>query len=112
MTWRSKVKVRKREELPPIWHPEPGEYRIEVLEEPEGPTATRHGERLVFLIRELSSGNRFRWFLPYRGEVSEESVLGQLAKIAEENGKLQGLRLKVVVVGRGNARRYSIEVLR
>jgi hypothetical protein len=112
MTWRSKVKVRKREELPPIWHPEPGEYRIEILEEPEGPTATRHGERLVFLIRELSSGNRFRWFLPYRDEVSEESVLGQLAKIANEYGKLEGKRLKVVVTGRGSTRRYSIEVLR
>ena len=50
--------------------------------------------------------------MPYRDEVSEESVLGQLAKIANEYGKLEGERLKVVVTGHGSARRYYLEVLR
>ena len=49
--------------------------------------------------------------MPYREEVGEGSLLGQLAKIAEEHRGLRNLKLRVVVTGRGSNRRYSVEVL-
>jgi len=84
---------------------------VKVLEEPEGPRKTKFGEKLVFVVQVLSSGERFRWFVPYREEVGEDSLLGQLLRIRNEHGKLKGLRLKVEVFGRGSSRRYSVEAL-
>ena len=111
MTWHEKVRIRERGEALPIWKPETGEHLVEVIEEPDGPTATRYGERLVFTIRLLHDGTKLRWFVPYREEVGEGSLLGQLAKIAEEHRGLRNLKLRVVVTGRGSNRRYSVEVL-
>lgn len=111
MSWRHRVKARKRIDRPPIWHPEPGESIIEIVDEPDEPIHTRFGDRLPLVIRLLGSGDTFTWLIPWRDEVGPESLLGQLKMIADEHNGLKGLKLKVIVAGSSGAKRYRIEAL-
>jgi len=112
MAWRKMVRIRRPSDRPPLFHPAPGNNVIEVLEEPDEPIATRYGLRLPLIIRFPSGGETFTWLIPWRDEVGEDSLLGQLKRIADEHGGLRGLRLKVVVEGSGGSRRYRVEVVR
>ncbi len=109
MAWRSRVKFRKPNERPPIYHPIPGEHVIRVVEEPDEPIVTRYGLRLPFIIKLSDDGEQFTWLIPWREEVGERSLLGQLKKIAERRNGLKGLRLKVTVSGYGVSKRYKVE---
>ena len=110
MAWRKMVKIKKPSDRPPLFHPEPGVNIIEVVDEPDEPIATRYGQRLPLIIRLPDGGDLFTWLIPYRDEVSNDSLLGQLKRIADEHKGLKGLKLKVVVAGSRGSRRYKIEI--
>jgi len=110
MAWRRMVKIRKPKYRSPLFHPEPGVNIVEVVDEPDEPITTRYGQRLPLIIKPLGGGDMFTWLVPYRDEVGDNSLLGQLKKIADEHDGLKGLRLKVTVVGSKGSRRYRVEV--
>jgi hypothetical protein len=112
MAWRNIVRIRKPRNRLPLFSPTLGNNLIEVVEEADGPIATRYGLRLPLTIRLLESNERFTWLIPWRDEVGNSSILGQLKRIADEYGGLKGLRLNVIAVGSKGSTRYRVEVIR
>jgi hypothetical protein len=106
--WWDKVRIRRK--LPNL-RLEAGEYLITVLDEPEGPIPTRYGLRLLFTVKLESSGEIYTWLVPYKEEVTEGSLIGQLGEIAKRRNGLKNLRLKVNVWIEDSRRKYNVEVL-
>jgi len=110
MSWVEKIKIRNVTRTPPL-SLEEGEHILEVVEEPNEPIATRFGKRLVYRVKRKGEAEVKNLFIPYREETSENSALGQLKKLTEEYGTLEGKTLRVVVAGRGRSKRYTITVI-
>jgi len=111
MAWRNKVKVKDRSDRSLLFHPIMGDNIIQVVEEADEPITTRYGLKLPLTIKYPNSDDKFTWLIPWRDEVGEESLLGQLKKIADKHNGLKGLTLKVSVSGSGRARRYKVEAV-
>ena len=111
MSWRNRVKISRPENRPPIIHLEKGDNLLEIVEEPDEPIATRYGPRLPFIVKPLGSDDRYTLMVMFRENVGENSLLGQLKKIADERGGLRGLRLNIICNVTGGVKRYKVQVL-
>lgn len=110
MSWVKDVKIRKVDRAPPL-SLEEGEHLLEVIEEPDGPVNTRFGERLVYRVKKRGEEEVRSLFIPYRGETSETSALGQLRMLTEKHGSLEGKMLRIVIAGKGRSKRYSFSLV-
>jgi len=111
LSWRDRVKISKPEDRPPIIHLQVGDNLLEVIEEPDEPIATRYGPRLPFIVKPLGSDDRYTLMVMFRENVGENSLLGQLKRIADERGGLAGLKLNIICTTTGGVRRYKVQVL-
>ena len=111
MSWRDRVKISKPEDRPPIIHLQAGDNPLEVIEEPDEPIATRYGPKLPFIVKPLGSDDRYTLMVMFRPNVGENSLLGQLKRIADEHGGLAGLKLNIICTTTGGVRRYKVQVL-
>ena len=107
--WWGKIKIRKKF---PTLRLEAGEHLMVVLDEPEEPIPTRYGLRLPLVVKLENSGEIYTWLVPYREEVTEGSLIGQLGEIAKHQNGLKNLKLKVNVWVEDSKRKYHVEVLK
>ncbi|MEM2370758.1 MAG: hypothetical protein QXH51_07640 [Candidatus Bathyarchaeia archaeon] len=111
MSWRDKVNLSKPEDRPPIIHLQAGDNPLEIVEEPDEPIPTKYGPRLPFIVKPLDSGDRYTLMVTFRPNVGENSLLGQLKKIADQYGGLKGLKLNITCNLTGGVKRYRVQVL-
>jgi len=111
VSWVERVKVRNLDRTLPPLNLEEGEHIIYIVKEPDAPISTRFGQRLVYRVKRKGDAEVKTLFVPYRDETSESSALGQLKMLTEKYGSLKGRTLKVVVAGKGRAKRYSFTVV-
>jgi len=111
LSWRDRVKISKPEDRPPIIHLGVGDNLLEIVEEPDEPIITKYGPRLPFIVRPLDSSDRYTLMVMFKPNVGENSLLGQLKKIADEHGGLVGLKLNIICTTTGGIRRYKVQVL-
>jgi hypothetical protein len=90
---------------------EAGEYSVTVLDEPKEPIPTSYGLRLPLTVKLENSGETYTWLVPYKEEVTEGSLIGQLGEIAKRRNGLKNLRLKVNVWIEDSKKKYNVEVL-
>jgi hypothetical protein len=111
MAWRNIVRIRKPRNRLPLFRPASGNNLIEVIEEADRPITTRYGLRLPLTIKLLESNEIYTWLIPWRDEVGNSSILGQLKHIADEYGGLKGLKLNVIAMGSKGSTCYRVEVI-
>ncbi|MEM4021066.1 MAG: hypothetical protein QXI18_01640 [Nitrososphaerota archaeon] len=111
MSWRDRVSLSNPENRPPIIHLQAGDNPLEIVEEPDEPIPTKYGLRLPFIVRPLDSSDRYTMMVTFRQNVGENSLLGQLKRIADEHGGLVGLKLNIICTTTGGVRRYKVQVL-
>jgi len=92
-----------------FFKPEPGQYKVVVVEE-LGVKKDERGKRVFLQIEwESWSGNKGKSIWAVRVSDSVKSLYGQLQTIRQKKGTLTGIPLSVTVAGEGQNRRYSVK---
>ncbi len=105
------VEPTERKDYPAFWKPGSGKHKVVFLNEGSMQKAVIDGEDMdMFYVQIGVDGETYTWSSRYREKVTEISVLGQLKKLEQKFGKLDGISVNVIISGTGQQRRYTVDL--